>query len=112
MEGKNVFKKKRFIDSFLLNRIIDHSIFCSGKARTHKDLMSGASREDRDDWIYIHIEGDPYQLGYQSGFLNAKEIKEALDTMKYYLKHATGKDWGFFRQAARDQWDPIMPEEY
>lgn len=105
-------RKKGLLIVFFLTILLIIPSFAQEKARTHKDLMSGASREDRDGWIYIHIEGDPYQLGYQSGFLNAKEIKEALDTMKYYLKHATGKDWGFFRQAAKDQWDPIMPEEY
>lgn len=77
-----------------------------------KTLMAGALREERDGWIFIHIEGEPYKLGYQSGFLTAKETKMALDTMKFYLKNATGKDWEFFRNAAKEQWDPVMPEEY
>ena len=89
-------RKKETWVVFLLAMLLVIPSVAQEKARTHKDLMSGASREDRDGWIYIHIEGDPYQLGYQSGFLNAKEIKEALDTMKYYLKHGVQSFFDLF----------------
>src|SRR5262245_10265211 len=31
-------------------------------------------RFDSDGWIYVHIEGDPHERGYQHGFLVAKEL--------------------------------------
>ena len=30
-------------------------------------------------WIYLHIEGKPYERGYQHGYLMAREIPEYLD---------------------------------
>jgi len=81
-------------------------------ARSQQELLKGSHRAEKEGWIFIHIEGDPYKLGYQNGYLVANETKMALTVMKFYVKHATGKDWDWFRNAAKEQWDKIMPQEY
>jgi hypothetical protein len=80
--------------------------------KSHDELIKGAHREEKEGWIYIHIEGDPYQLGYQRGYLVAEETDKALEVMKFYLKNATNKEWGWYRNAAKKQWEKIMPDEY
>ena len=98
--------------AFIAVLISTISINAPAAQKSHNELMEGASREDVNGWIVIHIEGDPYKLGYQSGYLNAKETANAIEVMKFYVKHATGKDWSWFKQAAKKQWEPIMPAEY
>src|SRR5678810_418446 len=33
------------------------------------DPLAKASREDKNGWIYVHLEGSPHDVGYQQGFL-------------------------------------------
>ncbi len=89
--------------------IIPNTVFA---ARSKDELLKGSYRTEKEGWIYIHIEGDPYQLGYQRGYLVAKETEKALEVMKFYLKNATEKNWDWYRSAAKNQWDRIMPKEY
>jgi Phospholipase B len=81
-------------------------------ADTKSDPLDRASRSDRNGWIYIHLEGTPEEVGYQHGFLLAREIDEALGIFKKYLKHVTARDWQFYRQAAREIFWKKIGDEY
>ncbi|MFZ1081004.1 MAG: C45 family peptidase [Candidatus Kryptoniota bacterium] len=74
--------------------------------------LSKAYRQDKGGWIYIHVEGSPVEVGYQHGFLLATEIDDAVKTMKFYLSHATRKDWSFYREAAEKILWPKLTDEY
>lgn len=93
----------------IVSLTIPNTVFA---ARSQDELLKGSYRTEKEGWIYIHIEGDPYQLGYQSGYLVAEETKKAMEVMKFYLKNATEKNWDWYRNAAKKQWDKIMPKEY
>jgi len=71
-----------------------------------------ASRVDRDGWICVHLEGTPSDIGFQHGYLLAEEIDDALLMMKSFLKGSTGKDWAFYRDAAKRMFVPKLGEEY
>jgi hypothetical protein len=71
-----------------------------------------AFREDREGWIFVHIEGEPWTRGYQYGFLVAPEIDDFITTLKVYLQQNTTKDWEFYRQAAKDIFLPKLEREY
>jgi len=60
----------------------------------------------------VRLAGSPERIGYQHGFLLAREIEDALAVTKLNLKHDTGRDWGFFREAAQKILWPKVPEEY
>ncbi len=64
--------------------------------------MSKATREDKAGWIYVHLEGSPREIGYQHGYMLAGEIDDLIQTMKSFLLHSSGKDWDFYRDAARN----------
>ena len=68
-------------------------------------------RYDKNGWIYIHIEGKPYERGLQYGYLSALEYKEAIRCYKALTYEITGKTYDFFvKQAVRLHKDKIPQE--
>lgn len=52
-------------------------------------------------WIYLHIEGKPYERGYQHGYLMAKKIPEYLTRCAIDLSgKAEERSWDSFRTSA------------
>jgi hypothetical protein len=86
-----------------------------GLSPREKDLMAGAyliGPEYADGWFYLHIEGEPYQRGFQHGFLLGKELRKYIDTNSYEVKFDTGKDFSFFVQAAERMWLDRVDNEF
>jgi len=77
-----------------------------------RDPLGKATREDKNGWIYVHLSGSPHDIGYQHGYLVAKEIDTLIKVMQYYLpSNGSGKDWAFYRAAsARFLWKKIDKE--
>src|SRR5215467_4056367 len=76
-------------------------------------LLSGSSRKPpRNGWTVVRLSGTPRQIGYQHGYLLALEIADLEQVYLLELTHDTGKDWSFFRQAAREVWWPHIDQEY
>jgi hypothetical protein len=72
----------------------------------------GAYRFEQAGWIYVHLEGSPYQIGYQHGYLLAADILDAFASVKLRDTHETRHDWDFFRKAAREMLWPRIDREY
>lgn len=91
-----------------------HSRAGEEKAESAKpvDKLQGASRLERNGWVYVHLEGSPDVLGYQHGYLLAQEINELLRVMKPMMTHSGKYDWNFFRNAADKMLWPKMEKEY
>lgn len=79
---------------------------------TENEILAKASRENRNGWIYVHLEGEPSTIGYQHGYLLAPEIDTTIQMMGYYLQHETKKDWQFYRQCALNFLWPKVDREY
>ena len=85
----------------------------SAYARKSDDpRLAKAYRFERGGWIYVHLEGAPHDVGYQHGYLLAPEIADAFAAVSLEMTHETGKDWNFFRRAARQMLWPKIDEEY
>ncbi len=69
-------------------------------------------RFDKNGWIYVHIEGKPYQRGFQYGYLIADRLEKAIKTMKFICYFNTGKHWSFFRHWAVKLYAHKIPREY
>lgn len=68
-------------------------------------------RFESGGWIYVHLEGSPFNIGYQHGYLLAPEIADAFAAVSLEMTHDTGRNWDFFRRAAHDMlWHRIDPE--
>lgn len=96
---------KVFIKTALLLSIVIVFFGCK------KNRLGTATREDKNGWIYIHLAGSPADIGYQHGYLVANEIDTLIKVMQYYLPSSSGKDWNFYRGAAkRFMWTKIDKE--
>jgi hypothetical protein len=77
-----------------------------------KERLSKASRENKNGWIYVHLEGSPPDIGYQHGYLLANDIDTSIQAVSYLLQHDTHRDWEFYRSAARNFLWPKLEQEY
>ena len=88
--------------------------FASGKQDANQPdqaRLKPAYRFERSGWIYIHLEGEPADVGYQHGYLLAPEIEDGLNTVKTKDVHRTQRDWDFYRSTAQNiLWPHIDPE--
>src|ERR1700676_3028179 len=82
-----------------------------GFAQSARHGLDKASRQDKNGWIYIHLEGTPADIGYQHGYLLANDIDTSIHAMAYLFQHDTKRDWQFYRNAARSfLWDKLDRE--
>jgi len=70
------------------------------KKEVQNDILAKASRENKNGWIYVHLEGTPHDIGYQHGYLLASEIDTTVQAISYFLQHETNRDWNFYRNCA------------
>ena len=76
-----------------------------------EELLSGSWRIDVNGWIFVHLKGDPYHIGFQNGHLLAQEIKEAIEAHSLYFEGAYKRDWEFFRKTGMNlYWSKIQGE--
>ena len=54
----------------------------------------------------------PRQIGYQHGYLLANEIEDLIHAFQLSLPHLSGKDWAFYRNAARTMFWARIDKEY
>ncbi len=74
-------------------------------------LKGGFRKPAQNGWTFVHLEGKPFDIGYQHGYLLAPEIQDAEKVVVLEQTREGKKDWKFFRNAARDMmWPHIEPE--
>jgi hypothetical protein len=74
--------------------------------------LNKAYKLGMNGWIYLHVEGEPYNRGYQHGYLMGPRIKEMIGRISLLSRHDLGKDWDFFRGIAERYYAPKVPTEY
>jgi hypothetical protein len=92
---------------------MDGAIASAHEQVTSSDArLKGAYSFERGGWVYVHLEGDPWTIGFQHGYLLAKEIEDAFPAVSAGMMHATKRDWPFFREVAREKLWPKLDPEY
>jgi hypothetical protein len=74
-------------------------------------LKNASRRPDQNGWIQVHLEGSPAEIGFQHGFLLAREIEDAQKAIALSLTHDS-KDWAHFRGVAQHLVWPHIEAEY
>jgi len=82
------------------------------QAASHDPRLKGTYSFERGGWVYVHLEGEPFTIGYQHGYMLAKEIEDAFPAVQADMMHSTHRDWPFFREVAREQLWPKLDPEY
>src|SRR5215467_10428165 len=75
-------------------------------------LKGAYRRPPVNGWTYVHLEGTPAEIGYQHGYLLAADVQDLHKVFALELTHDNGKNWNWFRNAAKDILWPHIEEEY
>ena len=67
---------------------------------------------EKNGWVFIHIEGKPYERGVQHGKLVAEQLKRCIETTKFYCLFDYGKTWDFFVETAKQIYKPVIKKSY
>jgi hypothetical protein len=73
--------------------------------------LANASRAEREGWIVLRLKGEPEAIGFQRGYLTAREIDAFRADMIRKIPRDTGKDWPFFVRAAKKLFRGRIPRE-
>lgn len=68
-------------------------------------------RFERAGWIYLHVEGEPRDRGFQHGYLLAKEISQGLRMSRAAWEHESGMDWDWLVKHAAAMFQPRIDAE-
>ncbi|MGD0156221.1 MAG: C45 family peptidase [Terracidiphilus sp.] len=74
--------------------------------------LHGAYKFHEGGWTYVHLQGTPEQVGFQHGFLLAREIEDNVQVYMVEAPHNDERDWSFYRKAAQDVLWPHLDAEY
>jgi hypothetical protein len=74
--------------------------------------LKGSTREARNGWIHVRLEGTPREIGFQHGWHLAPEIDDTLQSLALLLEKSAKRDWAFFREAAGRMFWPKLDPEY
>ena len=81
------------------------------KGSADSRLRNGFRRPAKHGWTYVHLKGQPAEIGFQHGYLLSAEIEDTLKVFTVEMTRDNKKDWQFFRDAARTMmWPRIEPE--
>jgi hypothetical protein len=74
--------------------------------------LAGAYKFNEGGWTYVHLQGTPEQVGFQHGFLLAREIEDNVHVYTVTAPHNDKRPWSFFRDAGKSILWPHLDPEY
>jgi Phospholipase B len=92
--------------------ILAASVAASTTPKADRRMKGAFRRPAVNGWTYVHLEGTPGEIGYQHGYLLSNEIQDMQKVFALEFKHEDGKDWNFFRDAAKNMLWPHVDQEY
>ncbi len=76
-----------------------------------KQCLAKARRFERHGWIYLHVEGEAKDRGFQHGYLLAPEITEGLRVTRTCWEYATAMTWPWVVERAGQMFTPHIDTE-
>jgi hypothetical protein len=74
--------------------------------------LEGAYKFNEGGWTYVHLQGAPEQVGFQHGYLLAREIEDNVLVYRVEAPQHAKREWSFFRDAAKNVLWPHLDAEY
>jgi hypothetical protein len=87
------------------------AVFCAIPALANP-LLKGSYKFNEGGWTYVHLQGTPEQIGYQHGYLLAREIEDNIYVYQVEAPSEYKREWSFFRDAAQNVLWPHIDAEY
>ena len=105
---------RRFLLPVLLGFILVAANFPMAKAQSRSTPadLHGAYRFERANWVYVHLQGTPHQIGFGNGYLLAPEIEDGFHAIRLEDTHSTHRGWDFYRTTAKNVYWPHIEAEY
>src|SRR5262249_38272042 len=73
--------------------------------------VAKAHRSEKAGWIYLHVQGEPRDRGFQRGYLLAREIADCLHTTRISWEHQSAMDWKWIVSQAGPMFLPKVDAE-
>jgi hypothetical protein len=86
--------------------------FGASSAAAPDSRLGGAYKFHEGGWTYVHLAGTPEEIGFQHGYLLAKEIEDNVNMYSVEAVHLDKRSWEFFRQAGKNVLWPKLDPEY
>jgi hypothetical protein len=83
----------------------------AGLSPEQQGCVAKGKRFERAGWVYLHIEGDAKDRGFQHGYLLAREIAEGLRMTRVAWEHESGMDWDYLVKSAGAMFVPKIDPE-
>jgi hypothetical protein len=74
--------------------------------------LAGGYKFNEGGWTFVHLEGSPEQLGFQHGYLMAREIEDNVHVYQVTAPKVDSRPWSFFRDAGKTVLWPHLDPEY
>ncbi len=87
------------------------SLLASPLSQEQERCVAKGRRSERNGWIYLHIEGEAKDRGFQHGYLLAREIAEGLRTSRACWEYNTAMSWSWLVENATAMFTPKMDAE-
>ena len=72
----------------------------SGEVKPDAHLKGAFRKPAQNGWIYVHLEGSPFDVGFQHGYLLAPEIQDA-EKVKSWRRPTMASRTGVFSAMPR-----------
>lgn len=69
-------------------------------------------RYDLNGWVYVSIQGDPFERGYAYGYLIAKDMVDIKKMLNFTTYEDLGRHWSFFIEASNKYLKPNIMEHF
>ena len=74
--------------------------------------VNNGYRFDKNGWIYVHIEGTPYERGVAHGKLVVDEFKKMWESNSFITFFDEGMEWDFFIQSSNKIFKPYIKKHF
>ncbi len=86
--------------------------FAASAAGAPDARLQNSYKFNEGGWTYVHLEGTPEQVGFQHGYLLAREIEDNVLVYQVEAPQHAKREWSFFRDAAKNVLWPHLDAEY
>lgn len=80
-------------------------------SENQQQCLAKAHRFERDGWIYLHVEGEAKERGFQHGYLLAAEIADGIHTTQVEWEHDSAMTWQWLVERGGAMFIPKMDAE-